>query len=77
MTLTTLRNVDAMIRRLKRDDCLRGEQLEDRRMLSGTTHSQLIESLNPVSFWRLSELSGSIAVDESDVSSGVYKDGVT
>ena len=45
--------------------------------MSGTTHSQLIESLNPVSFWRLSELSGSIAVDESDVSSGVYKDGVT
>ncbi|MFC1759296.1 LamG-like jellyroll fold domain-containing protein, partial [Planctomycetota bacterium] len=53
------------------------EQLEDRRLLSATPHSDLVESYNPISYWRLSELSGVTAVDETGLSSGAYEPGVT
>ncbi|MCA9217189.1 MAG: cadherin-like domain-containing protein, partial [Planctomycetales bacterium] len=53
------------------------EQLETRRLLAGTPYSDLVDSYAPVGYWRLSEPSGTTAIDEVAVSNGVYKNGVT
>ena len=53
------------------------EQLESRRLLAATAHADLVESYSPISYWRLSEPSGSTSIDETGLSPGVYDSGVT
>ena len=42
-----------------------------------SSHSNLVESHEPVAYWRLGETSGTTAVDKSGAQNGTYKNSVT
>ena len=54
-----------------------GDDMIDVREGNGTGPDDVIDSYNPVGFWRLGETSGTTAADETGTSNGTYTNGVT